>query len=118
MIRYTSQNQQFLPGFETPFEQSLDPNNRWVRLSQVVPWDELSEVYCRQMSDGQGRPGKNPRLVIGAMIIKHKQKWTDEETVRQIQENPYLQCEFWGHTLRSSGDTHLIRKFCGILGTV
>lgn len=101
MIRYTSQNQQSLPGFETPFEQSLDPNNRWVKLGRVVPWDELAEIYGRRMSDGQGRPGKNPRLVIGAMIIKHKQRLSDEETVLQIQENMYLQW-FCGYSSFSS----------------
>jgi IS5 family transposase len=30
-------------------------------------------------------------LVIGAVIIKHKLCLSDEETVRQIQENAYLQ---------------------------
>ena len=29
-------------------------------------------------------------MVIGAVIIKHKLCLSDEETVRQIQENPYL----------------------------
>jgi IS5 family transposase len=43
------------------------------------------------MSSGQGRPGKDARLVIGAVIIKHKLRLSDEETVLQIQENPYLQ---------------------------
>ena len=38
-----------------------------------------------------GRPGKDARLVIGAVIIKHKLNLSDEETVLQIQENPYLQ---------------------------
>jgi len=37
------------------------------------------------------RPSKLARLVIGAMIIKHKLNLSDEETVMQIQENPYLQ---------------------------
>jgi hypothetical protein len=31
-------------------------------------------------------------MVIGAVIIKHKLNLSDEETVLQIQENPYLQC--------------------------
>jgi hypothetical protein len=39
----------------------------------------------------QGRPAKNDRLVIGAVIIKHKLCLSDEETVLQIQENQYLQ---------------------------
>ena len=34
---------------------------------------------------------KDALLVIGAVIIKHKLSLSDEETVDQIQENPYLQ---------------------------
>lgn len=34
---------------------------------------------------------KNARMVIGAVIIKHKMTLSDEETVLQIQETPYLQ---------------------------
>uniref|UniRef100_A0A1S7LMY9 Transposase n=1 Tax=Magnetococcus massalia (strain MO-1) TaxID=451514 RepID=A0A1S7LMY9_MAGMO len=91
MIRYSSAKQQTLPGFESPFEQGLDARNRWVKLAEVIPWDELVDAYSNRMSSGHGRPAKSPRLVIGAMIIKHRQRWTDEETVEQIRENPYLQ---------------------------
>jgi len=34
---------------------------------------------------------KEARLVIGAVIIKHKLCLSDVETVQQIQENPYMQ---------------------------
>ncbi|MGZ8556425.1 MAG: transposase [Sulfuricurvum sp.] len=34
---------------------------------------------------------KDARLVIGAVIIKHKLCLSDVETVQQIQENPYMQ---------------------------
>ena len=47
--------------------------------------------YYQGMSKNKGRPGKDARLVIGAVIIKHKLCLSDEETVAQIQENPYLQ---------------------------
>lgn len=43
------------------------------------------------MSSELGRPCKDARLVIGAVILKHKLNLSDEETVLQIQENPYLQ---------------------------
>ena len=35
----------------------------------------------------QGRPAKDARLVICG---DHNKQWSDEETVAQIQENPYL----------------------------
>jgi len=91
MIRYRSEKQQTLDGFETPFQTALDPDNRWVKLSEYVPWDELAEGYYAGLSSSQGRPAKDARLVIGAVIIKHKLCLSDEETVLQIQENPYLQ---------------------------
>jgi len=42
------------------------------------------------MNMTESRPSKPARLVIGAMIIKHKLNLSDEETVLQIQENAYL----------------------------
>ena len=91
MIRYSGQGQPNLVGFVTPFERDLDVENRWVKLSECVPWDELADGYYRDMSSGMGRPAKDARLVIGAVIIKHKLCLSDEETIEQIRENPYLQ---------------------------
>jgi len=91
MIRYKNQKQMTLDGFATPFQATLDKNNRWVKMSQCIPWDDFAVGYYRCLSSGQGRPAKDARLVIGAVIIKHKLCLSDEETVRQIQENPYLQ---------------------------
>ena len=91
MIRSHSQNQLTLPEFDWPFQVALDQKNRWVTLSKLIPWDALSEAYYQKLSLTQGRPAKDARLVIGAVIIKHKLCLSDEETVFQIQENPYLQ---------------------------
>jgi len=91
MIRYHSQRQLPLAEFDWPFQTALDENNRWVKMSQCIPWDALAEGYYQDLSTTQGRPTKDARLVIGAVIIKHKLCLSDEETVAQIQENPYLQ---------------------------
>ena len=91
MIRYTSESQIPLEGFILPFGGTLNAENRWVKLGKKIPWDELAKGYYKQMSAGRGRPAKNARIVIGAIIVKHKLNLSDEETVLQIQENPYLQ---------------------------
>jgi len=91
MIRYSSSKQLSLEGFSLPFGGVLNPKNRWVKWSEVIPWDDLAACYYKTMNPEKGRPGKDARLVIGAMIIKHKLTLSDEETVMQIQENPYLQ---------------------------
>ena len=60
-------------------------------MSECIPWDDLAEAYYEGLSSTQGRPTKEARLVIGAVIIKHTLNLSDRETVAQIQENPYLQ---------------------------
>ena len=84
-------NQLMFEGFETEFERWLEPDNRWVLLSRIIPWEELSAAYETSLSAHTGRPAKDGRLVIGAVIIKHKLCLSDEETIEQIRENPYLQ---------------------------
>ena len=91
MIRYKSQKQRTLPGFDTPPDMILDPDNRWAKLSECIPWDDLAQSYHKKLSSTLGRPAKDARLVIGAVIIKHKLSVSDDETVEQIRENPYLQ---------------------------
>jgi len=91
MIRYHSNRQLRFEFFESPFQSQLDSTNRWVKLSESLPWDELARIYHRSLSTDQGAPSKDAQQIIGAVIIKHKLKLSDREVVAQIQENPYLQ---------------------------
>jgi hypothetical protein len=84
-------NHPLFDNFLLPFDGKLDPENRWVRMAELIPWDRLEDLYGSKFSDGMGRPGKNVRVAFGAQIIKHKLRLSDEEVVEQIRENPYLQ---------------------------
>ena len=59
MIRYHSHKQLPLAEFDWPFQTALDENNRWVKLSECIPWDELAEGYYQGLSKTQGRPTKD-----------------------------------------------------------
>lgn len=90
--KYVSPSQLSLAGFESPFERSLNPENRWVRLSKLLPWDDLCSIYRKHIPEKEtGRPDLNPRLVLGAIMIKHICDLDDRETVDQISENIYMQ---------------------------
>jgi len=91
MIRYTSIQQLTIEGFETPFENTLSADNRWVKLSKVVPWDKFANIYIQKMRKDFGRPGISPRMVLGALIIKHMEKLDDRSVIHHIQENIYMQ---------------------------
>ena len=78
--------------FHLPFSGHLDPKNRWVVLAQLIPWDILEAKYAtRFCSRRMGTPAKPVRMALGALIIKERCGYSDEETVEQIRENPYLQ---------------------------
>jgi hypothetical protein len=73
MIRYTSQKQLTIEEFKTLFEIKLSRENRWVKLAEALPWDELAKIYHRALSSTKGRQSVGARIVIGAFIIKHKE---------------------------------------------
>lgn len=91
MFKYTPQNQMSIFDFKLSFESKLDPENRWVRLSKVIPWDDFAAIYGKSFSETCGTKSIDARVVIGALIIKHLEKKGDQETIQIIQENPYMQ---------------------------
>jgi IS5 family transposase len=91
MVKYTSTKQLSIEEFKTPFYYGLDKNNRWARLADQIPWDEFAKIYAKALCEDFGRPALDARIVIGALIIKHKKGLSDEETIEEIKENPYLQ---------------------------
>lgn len=91
MIRYQSNKQLIFEEFKTPFQIKLDKSNRWVKLADALPWDELASIYYRGMNETKGQPALDARIAIGALIVKHKLKLDDRETIETIRENMYIQ---------------------------
>jgi IS5 family transposase len=80
------------PGeFKLPFEGKLSLDNRWVILSELIPWSEFEAEYAGLFSGEMGAPAKSFRMALGALIIREKLGISDRETVEPIKENPYLQ---------------------------
>jgi transposase, IS5 family len=91
MYRENSTGQLSFKDFYLPFGGKLSGENRWVKLSQLIPWEKFESEYAEQFSKGIGAPAKPFRMALGALIIKERLWTSDEETVEQIRENPYLQ---------------------------
>ncbi len=91
MYRKQSKNQRSFENFALPFGGKLSGENRWVKLAELVPWDEYEESYSSHFSNDQGIIAKSFRVALGALLIKERLGCSDRETVLQIQENPYLQ---------------------------
>lgn len=91
MLRYDSQYQTQINEFSNLYNLKLNPQNRWIQLGSLLPWDRMVDRYKQSFSSGRGAPAVNPRWMIGALVIKHKLNLTDEQTLQAISENPYMQ---------------------------
>ncbi|MBK8493202.1 MAG: transposase [Saprospirales bacterium] len=87
MIKYTPSTERTLALFRTPFEQKLSPENRWVKMAELVPWDQMAQVFFSCLSTDQGRPTVDLRIILGALMVKHIEGLSDEDTIQYIQEN-------------------------------
>jgi len=77
--------------FHAPFGGKLDPNNRWVALASIIPWEPLESRYAPLFNATTGAPAKPFRMAFGALYIQQRLGVTDRETVELITESPYLQ---------------------------
>lgn len=61
--------------------------NLYLVLSKQIPWDDLVNMYNKR---NPPKATLNPRVLIGAVIIKHTLNLDDRETIAKITENMYL----------------------------
>ena len=91
MYKHNSKQLEF-EQFALPFNGGLRSDNRWVKMAKFIPWDEFEPLYSKSLAGTQmGSSALSARIAIGALIIKERLGTSDEETVEQIRENPYLQ---------------------------
>ena len=69
----------------------LDPNNRWIRLSRLIPWVMVEDEYRKNFKKQVGEKAKPARLALGCLIVKEQLQLSDRDTVEMIRENPYIQ---------------------------
>ncbi len=92
LYQFSEPNTDQLEMFETslPFGDTLNRENRWIRLAGLIDWHRFESIYAQTFST-TGRPGIRARYVLGSLILKHKLEVSDEELLLQLCENPYLQ---------------------------
>ena len=91
MYRKRHKEQLTMDDFILPFGGKLLADNRWVKLSRLMPWDYIEEIYAKSMSSAAGASTISACIAFGAIYIKESEKLTDERTVENIAENPYMQ---------------------------
>ncbi|MDR3156988.1 MAG: hypothetical protein LBT69_03640 [Lactobacillales bacterium] len=73
-----------LEDFGQPMGLSLNPNNRWVKKAELVPWLELESEYAKKFKNKKGNVAKPLRMALSSLLIQREYNFSDEEIVLQI----------------------------------
>ena len=91
MYKYTDNTQSNFLDFNQPIGLHMNPENRWVKMADAIPWEVFEKKYSRLFKGKNGRVAKPLRLALGSLIIQTKYQYSDRELVEQLTENPYYQ---------------------------
>lgn len=91
MYKYTDNTQSNFLSFNQPIGLHMNPENRWVKMADAIPWEIFEKKYSRLFKGKNGHVAKPLRLALGSLIIQTKYQYSDRELVDQLTENPYYQ---------------------------
>lgn len=91
MYKLSDKSQSSFLDFNQPMGLHMNPDNRWIKMADSIPWDVFEKKYARLFKIKTGNVAKPLRTALGALIIQTKFQYSDRELVEQITENPYLQ---------------------------
>lgn len=80
-----------LVDFNQPIGLKMNPENRWIKKAETIPWFAIEERYAKLFPGKTGMPAKPLRTALGALIIQKQYDYSDRELVEQITGNPYYQ---------------------------
>ena len=77
--------------FNQPLGMKMNPENRWIKKAELIPWNDIEDRYAQLFPSGTGMPAKPLRMALGSLLIQKQYSYSDRELVEQIIENPYYQ---------------------------
>ena len=64
-------NRQFgLTDFNQPIGLKMNPENRWIRKAELIPWEEIEDRYANLFPSHTGMPAKPLRMALGSLMIQ------------------------------------------------
>lgn len=91
MYKFERYRQLGLADFNQPVGLKMNPENRWVKKAETIPWDAIEEKYAKLFPSKTGMPAKPLRMALGSPLIQKQLGFSDRELVEEITENPYFQ---------------------------
>lgn len=91
MYKKNHNKQLAFSNFNQPPGLQLNPENRWIKKAETIPWNLIEERYAELFPSNRGVPAKPLRMALGSLIIQKQIGCSDRELVEQLTENPYFQ---------------------------
>ena len=91
MYKFDKNHQFGLADFNQPMRLKMNPENRWVKKAETIPWEAIEEKYAALFPSKKGMPAKPLRTALGSLLIQKQLQFSDRELVEEIRENPYFQ---------------------------
>ena len=91
MYKFKKEKQISFTDFNQPLGLQMNPDNRWVKKAEMIPWETIEAEYASLFPSHTGMPAKPLRMALGSLLIQKQYHYPDEELVEQIRENPYYQ---------------------------
>jgi hypothetical protein len=91
MYKAADKSQPNFQDFNQPLGLEMNPENRWIKMADIIPWNQFEKKYAALFPSNTGNVAKPLRMALGSLIIQTKYGFSDEELVAQLTENPYYQ---------------------------
>ena len=70
MYKKNRNKQLAFSNFNQPLGLQLNPENRWVRKAETIPWDAIEERYAKLFPSNRGVPAKPLRMAFGSLLLQ------------------------------------------------
>ncbi len=91
MYKKNRNRQYTLTDFNQPMGLKLDPENKWIKKAEMIPWNRIEDKYATLFESTTGTVAKPLRMALGSLMIQKEYDFSDRALVEQLQENPYFQ---------------------------
>ena len=70
MYRFDREPQISFTDFNQPLGLTMNPNNRWIKKTELIPWDTIENEYAKLFPSSTGMPAKPLRMALGSLLIQ------------------------------------------------
>ena len=91
-----------------PYSGQVDQNNRWLKLSRLVPWDKMEVIYLNHFDQSKHGKVKKCRLMMGLMLGQMLLEQSNIQIVEYFHENPYFQYFCGQNTFIPKGEKAIV----------